>query len=85
MDVEEIKHWALYLPKTSDQITKLLQEDYPGKSGYTGRSGRRFCQEQGISRRSELDQNALDQFCSGKGQPCRSLLRAKNYDWPADG
>ena len=64
MDVEEIKHWALYLPKTNDQIAKLLQEEYPVKSGYTGRNRRRFCQEQGISRRScsALDEKVLDSF-----------------------
>ena len=62
MFVGEIKHRVLNLPETYDQIAKLLQEKYPGKRGYTARGIHRFCQEQGISRRSELDEKVLDSF-----------------------
>ena len=62
MFVGEIKHRVLNLPETYDQIAKLLLEKYPGKRGYTARGIHCFCQEQGISRRSELDKKVLDSF-----------------------
>ena len=68
------------------RISELLQEANPGASGLSERSVRRFCQRKGISYRSRLDDQEVDQVIqstiqevgNGYGRMMHGLLSSRN-------
>lgn len=46
--------------KTHEQISLELQQLYPGSSGLSARSVRRFCSQRNIHWSSQLDESELD-------------------------
>ena len=50
--------------KTHKQISEILLRQNPGKRGLSERSVRRYCEGKGISRRSYVDDAALDDLVS---------------------
>ena len=66
MDPEEIRYRILSLHETRKEIAQYLQQKYPGQTGFSVRSVRRFCKKQGITRRSGIDDDSLDYIVEDK-------------------
>ena len=67
----QVQHDVLKAGKTHAQIAEELQARYPGEQGFSTRSVRRFCSNQGIRSSSGLSDSHLDKVvASGVSKVC---------------
>ena len=66
---------------THKRISEQLQEANPGANGSSERSVRRFCQEKGISYRSYLDEQEVDQVVQGAIQEVGNGYGRRMMPW----
>ena len=63
--------------KTYEEISRILQNRYPGKRGFSTKSIQRFCKENNVSPRTS--NNELQVMVSAAVSEVRSFRRSKSF------
>ena len=77
---EHIAQLVLNEGRSNAQISEILQRLYPNQRGLSERSVRRFCCENGISRRSGLNDDTLQEVVNKVSSVHQPQFHIYDYD-----